>query len=71
MRNEHELTFMTVETIKGCVVTVTRVGGIALNTLAAVSTWYGSVETLSSAVPSYPLFFIYLALQIKGYTVYP
>lgn len=57
-----KLTFMTVETIKGCVVTVTGVGSIALNTLAAVSTWYGSIETLSSTVPPYTLLFIYFPL---------
>lgn len=58
----HELTFMAVEAIKSCVVTVTSVGSIALYTLAVVSTWYGSIETLSSTVPSYTLFFIYFPL---------
>lgn len=55
----HELTFMAVEAIKSCVVTVASVGSIALNALPAVSAWYGSIETLSSTVPPYTLFFIY------------
>ena len=53
---------MAVETIKGCVVTVTSVGRISLNTLPAVSTWYAGIEALSSAVPPYTLFFIYFPL---------
>lgn len=54
-----ELTFMAVEAIKSCVVTVAGVGSIALDALATVSAWYGGVETLASAVPPYTLFFIY------------
>lgn len=55
----YRLTFVAVEAIKSSVVTITSVGSITLNTLAAVSTWYGSIETLSSTVPPYALFFIY------------
>lgn len=62
---------MTVEPVKGCVVTVTSVGGIALNTLAAVPTWYSSVEALSSAVPPYALFFIYFPFEINRNAVHP
>lgn len=57
-----ELTFMAVEAIKSCVVTVTGVGSIALNALAAVSAWYGSIEALPSTVPPYALLFVYLPL---------
>lgn len=67
----HELTFMAVETIKRCVVTVTRVGSIALDTLATVSAWYGSIEALPSTVPPYTLFFIYFPLKINRNTVHP
>ena len=58
----HELTFVAVEAIKSCVVAVTSVGSVTLNTLAAVSTWYGGIETLSRTVPPYTLFFIYFSL---------
>lgn len=58
----NELTFMAVETIESCVVTVTGVGSIALYTLATVSAWYGRIETLPSTVPPYTLFFIYFPL---------
>lgn len=66
-----EFTFMAVETIKSCVVTVTSVGRIALYALAVVAAWNTSIETLSSTVPPYPLFFIYFPLKIKGNTVHP
>ena len=69
-RNVSELTFVAVETIKSCVVTVTSVGSIALYTLSTVSAWYGSIETLSSTVPPYTLFFVYFPLEIKRNTVH-
>lgn len=54
-----ELTFMAVETIISRVVTVTRVGGVAFDTLAAVSARYGCIDTLSTTVPPHALFFVY------------
>lgn len=53
---------MAVEAIERCVVAVTSVGSITLNALAAVSAWYGSIETLSSTVPPYTLLLIYFPL---------
>lgn len=53
------LTFVAVETIECCVVAVTRVGGVALDTLTTVSARYGCIETLSCAVPPDTLLFIH------------
>lgn len=62
---------MAVEAIECRVVAVTRVGGVALDALAAVSARYGCVETLSCAVPPDALLFIHLRLQIDGNAVHP
>lgn len=50
---------MAVKAVKSGVVAITGVGSVALNTLPTVPTWYGSIETLSSAVSPYTLFLIY------------
>lgn len=62
---------MAVEAVKRRVVAVTCVGGVALDTLAAVSAWYGCVETLSCAVPPDALLFIHFPLQIDRNAVHP
>lgn len=58
----YKLTFVAVEAIKGCVVTVASIGRISFNALTTVSTRYCSIEALSCAIPPYALCFIYFSL---------
>lgn len=62
---------MTVIAIKGRVIAVAGVCRVPINALASVSTRYGSVQTRSSAVPTYSDPLINLPLQIHRHPVHP